>query len=31
MESDLEPVVTVLAVGIKDRNRVSIGKKEIEL
>jgi hypothetical protein len=26
-----EPVVTILAVGIKDRNRVLIGGKEIEL
>lgn len=31
MESGREPVVTVLAVGIKVRNRVVVGKKEIEL
>ena len=31
IEEDPEPVVTVLAVGVKDRNRVYIGKEEIEL
>jgi mRNA-degrading endonuclease RelE of RelBE toxin-antitoxin system len=31
MEEKPENLVTVLAVGIKDRNRVLIGGKEIEL
>ena len=29
--SEPEPVVEVLAIGIKDRNRVRIGKKTMEL
>jgi len=31
MEESPEPVVTILAVGVKDRDRVLIGGKEIEL
>lgn len=31
IEEEPEELVTVLAVGIKDRNRVLIGGKEIEL
>lgn len=29
--SEPEPVVEVLAIGVKDRNRVRIGKKTMEL
>jgi mRNA-degrading endonuclease RelE of RelBE toxin-antitoxin system len=31
IEEDSERVVTIVAVGVKDRNRVLIGGKEIEL
>jgi hypothetical protein len=31
VEDEPEPVVRIRAVGIKERNRVRIGKEEIEL
>ena len=31
VEDDAEPVVYIRAVGVKERNRVRIGKKEVEL
>ena len=31
VKDDPEPVVVVKAIGVKDRNRVLIGGKEVEL
>ncbi len=31
IDEEPEPVVTILAVGVKDRNRVLIGGEEVEL